>query len=237
MEITRLTKINHYEQITEQIKQQIIRGELKAGERLPSTKELAERFGVGRSSMREALSALKAMGLIDIRQGGNSTVIGPSQQETAPIPGLAHLQTNKQTVLELLEARKALEVSNAGIAATKATETDIRQLAAIVSQMEMHIGNEEIGEQTDWQFHSTLVQATHNSIMVSLFTSISTQMESAIRDTRRIELYANKSVSQRLYEEHRAIYEAVRTRDAESAQRTMNEHLIHVETILMKYLK
>ena len=69
MEVTKLQKQNHYDEIAQQIKEMIMQGQLKMGDKLPSTKELSERFGVGRSTIREALSALKAMGLIEIRQG------------------------------------------------------------------------------------------------------------------------------------------------------------------------
>ena len=75
MEVTKLHKQNHYDEIAQQIKEMIVQGQLKMGDKLPSTKELSERFGVGRSTMREALSALKAMGLIEIRQGGACRVI------------------------------------------------------------------------------------------------------------------------------------------------------------------
>ncbi len=81
MEVTRLTKRNHYEEIAEQIKLLITSGKLKVGDKLPSTKEMSEQFGVGRSTTREALSALKAMGWIEIRQGGGCRVISSSPAE------------------------------------------------------------------------------------------------------------------------------------------------------------
>ncbi|WP_152397035.1 FadR/GntR family transcriptional regulator [Paenibacillus guangzhouensis] len=235
MEITRLAKRNHYEEIIEQLKRLILDGRVKVGEKLPSTKELSERFGVGRSTMREALSALKAMGLIEIRQGGGCTVISSSVMEIE-MPELSSLRMNRSTVLELIEARKALEVSNAALAAEKATDEDKRKLRAIVAEMEQTIGDDQAGERTDLEFHLMLAQATHNSVLLRLFESIAEQMERAIQQTRRVELYANRSVSARLYEEHLSICEAIQQGQPAEAEQAMRAHLQHVESILTKYI-
>ncbi|OPA80491.1 GntR family transcriptional regulator [Paenibacillus selenitireducens] len=235
MEITRLAKKNHYEEITEQLQRLILDGSLKVGDKLPSTKELSERFGVGRSTTREALSALKAMGLIEIRQGGGCTVISSSPLEVE-LPELRTLRLNRSTVLELIEARQTLEVSNAALAAEKGSDEDIHALNDIVKRMEQSIGDDQVGEQTDVQFHRALAQATHNSILVRMFDSISEQMELAIQETRRVEIYANRAVAEQLYREHLAIFHAVQERRPEDAALAMKSHLQHVEGILMKYL-
>ena len=194
MEVTRLTKRNHYEEIAEQIKLLITSGKLKVGDKLPSTKEMSEQFGVGRSTTREALSALKAMGWIEIRQGGGCRVISSSPAEIT-FPELQSLRSNRETLLELLEVRQSLEVSNAAIAAQKRTEADLSGLNRLILDMEHSVGDDLEGERTDLLFHLTLAKATHNRIMVQLFESITNQMEMAIREIRRAELYANRSVS------------------------------------------
>lgn len=236
MDLSKLAKKNHYEHITEQIKQHILSGELAPGDKLPSTKELSEQFGVGRSTTREALSALKAMGLIDIRQGGNCTVKSPPLQAQNLLPDLQILLTNKQTILELLEVRKSLEVSNVAIAALKRDDQDLLALEQILSEMSQHMGNEEIGERTDMHFHATLARSTHNSIMVKLFETISAQLEVVIRETRRVEIYSNQAVSRHFYTEHQAIFEAIKDQEPELAQARMKDHLLHVEGILLRYL-
>ncbi|MFC5467553.1 FadR/GntR family transcriptional regulator [Cohnella suwonensis] len=237
MEMTRLTKRNHYEEIKDQLARMIMDGKLRVGDKLPSTREMSESFGVGRSTTREALSALKAMGLIEIRQGGGCRVLRntPAELEVA-MPELYSLRMNRETLLELLEARQSLEVSNASVAAAKRTEADVAELASIVSQMELTIGFDLEGERTDVCFHRAVAKATRNSILARLFESIASQLEESIRDVRRVELYANKAVAERLFLEHSAIYEAIRNRDAERAARSMREHLRHVEHILTKYI-
>lgn len=86
-------------------------------------------------------------------------------------------------------------------------------------------------------FHLTLAQAAHNSIMARMIDSISTQMQTAIRETRRLQMYANKTVSKQLWEEHKAIFEAIRDQEPAAAQEAMRKHLFHVEQVLLKFLK
>ncbi|MFC5530183.1 FadR/GntR family transcriptional regulator [Cohnella yongneupensis] len=235
MEVTRLTKKNHYEEIASQLRRLIADGKLNVGDSLPSTKAMSEQFGVGRSTMREALSALKAMGLIEIRQGGGCKVIRSTPDSTG-IPELQSLRMNRETLIELLEARQALEVANASIAAAKRTDEDVAAFQALIVEMERSVGIESEGERTDVLFHRLLAQSTHNAIMVQLFESIAGQLERAIRDVRRVEIYANRAVSGQLLGEHSALYEAIAAGDAELAGARMREHLQHVESILMKYV-
>ncbi len=235
MEVTKLSKRNHYEEITEQLKQRILDGRLKVGDKLPSTKEMSEQFGVGRSTTREALSALKAMGLIEIRQGGGCRVIDNAVSQFE-LPELQSIRINRKTLIELIEARKSLEVSNAAIAAVRRTDEDVAELSRLIHDMQRSIGNELEGERTDLLFHMSLARATHNSIMLQLFESIVNQMEMAIREIRRVEIYANQSVAAELYKEHLAIYEAIVSRDANLSGKRMKQHLEYVERNLMKYL-
>lgn len=237
LDVKKLSKRNHYEEITEQVKRLIWDGKLKVGDKLPSTKQMSEQFGVGRSTTREALSALKAMGLIDIRQGGGCRVIrnAPADMEME-LPELASLRLNRKTVLELLEARESLEVSNAAIAAVKRTDEDLRRLGELIEEMKHHAHDEAEGERLDLQFHLTLAKATRNSIMVRLFESIMNHIETAIHDIRRVELYASAAVAERLYREHSAIFEAVALMDAGLAAERMKQHLQHIESIVLKHL-
>lgn len=236
MEITKIATHKIYEKVAEQIKRQIVEGKLQPGEKLPSTREFSERFQVGRSTIREALSALKAMGLVESRQGEGSYVRS-NMPEQVSMPDFESMQLSRETVLELLEARKSLEVSNAAIAAEKRTEEDLETFEGILATMQENLGNEAEGEKADMLFHLTLARATHNTIMVRLLETISGQMESAIRGTRRLQMYSNRSVSAQLWREHQNIYAAIRAGDPIAAQDAMREHLFHVERVLIPYVK
>ncbi|MDQ1910088.1 FadR/GntR family transcriptional regulator [Paenibacillus sp. GD4] len=236
MEIQKITTRKIYEVVAEQIKEQIVSGALKPGEKLPSTKELSERYQVGRSTVREALSALKAMGLVEAHQGEGSYVRIIEAQDVE-LPELGSLLMSRETVMELIEARQALEISNAALAAEKRTEADLERFEAVLKRMEEHLGDEVEGERTDLEFHLILAEATHNSIMMRMIDSISSQMQAAIRETRRLQLYAQKEVARQLYQEHKAIFQAIRDRNPAAAQEQMQKHLFHVEQVLVKFLK
>ncbi|MWC29269.1 FadR/GntR family transcriptional regulator [Paenibacillus sp. MMS18-CY102] len=235
MDVAKLDKRNHYEEIAEQIRTLIESGKLKVGDKLPSTKEMSERFGVGRSTMREALSGLKAMGLIEIRQGGGCTVV--RTQPLAESSGLTPTPTllDGTSLLELLEARQSLEVSYAAIAASKRSESDVEQLRLIIAHMVEAAGDEEAGEKLDVAFHQAIAHATGNSVMMRLFETIMQQTETAIRAVRRIEMYTNKSVADQLLCEHNIICEAIAAGDGELAASAMQEHLQHVARIVSKH--
>lgn len=237
MNFSRIQRNKISEEIAERIKQSMLEGGMKPGEKLPSAKQLMEQFEVGRSTVREALSALQAMGWIETRQGEGSYI-----KELPLVDSLEHAMgfsstLDKEKTMQLLEARKALESSNASIAATRSTKSDIDELQKIVDKMKEHIGDETTGEQLDIAFHLTLAEATHNHIMVQLLQTISAQMETAIKETRRLEMYGNHIISQRLFEEHRAILNAIKSRDEEQARLSMLAHLNHVEDVLRPLLE
>ncbi|GGF99703.1 FadR/GntR family transcriptional regulator [Paenibacillus abyssi] len=235
MAFEKITSRKIYEQIADQMKEHIMSGGWKTGEKLPSTKELTEQFQVGRSTMREALSALKAMGLIEIRHGDGCFVREVTADEL-PLPQFETLLLSREAISELLEARKALEIANAAIAAQKRTDEDLAAFEVLLASMKEHIGDQAEGEAADIRFHQLLSEATHNSIMVRLLDSIASQMEIAIRETRRIQMYSSKQVSLQLWEEHQRIYEAVAAQNPEEAQQSMRAHLEHVEKMLREYL-
>ncbi|GAA3405614.1 FadR/GntR family transcriptional regulator [Paenibacillus hodogayensis] len=236
MEVTRIASRKIYEQIAEQIKEQIVSGKLPPGHKLPSTRELTERYAVGRSTMREALSMLKAMGLIEIRQGEGCFVRSMQEPGIEPFR-FEHLFTSMEAVVELLEARISLEVANAGLAAVKRSDDDLAALNAILAEMDSERGMEAVGEKQDMRFHLTLAHATHNSIMIRLLETIAAQVELTIRETRRVRLSADHKIAGQLWREHKAIAAAVAARDPERAQAAMRRHLLHVEGELMKTIR
>ena len=233
MKVNRIRHPKIYEEIAKQLKDNIVGGELQPGDKLPSTRELSELYGVGMSTVREALSALKAMGLVESRQGEGSYVKSSSGNA---LPALDTLLLNKQTIIELLEVRKSLETAVAGIAAEKRTEEDVQELRRIVTTMESCVGDEQAGELADIQFHQTLARATHNTMMATLLDTIAGQMETAIRETRRLQLYANISAAERLLNDHQTIFAAVEAGDREAAAAAMHVHLHYVEAVLQQYL-
>lgn len=237
MQVKPLSKQNHYEAIAEQLRTLIDEGSVATGEKLPSARELSERFGVGRSTMREALSALKAMGYIDIRQGGGSIVRPPEERMAAGKPALlAAAEASREELLELLEARRSLELANARLAAHKRSGEDIARLRELAEGMRQTLGDDLDGERFDMEFHLALAHATHNRMMVQLYESLMAPIERTIRAVRRAELYASREVAGQLADAHELILQAVERGDAGLAAAEMGAHLEHVEQIVMRHL-
>ncbi|MFF5996419.1 FadR/GntR family transcriptional regulator [Lysinibacillus sp. KU-BSD001] len=223
-----------YEEITDMLLHSIRSGELKPGDRLDSVEQLAEQLQVSRPAVREALSALKAMGLIEMKQGSGTFVKETPKQEIifpyAP-------QLTKQNIEHLLEVRKILEVGTAGYAAKNRTEEDLTTLEIILEQMKHAHGNEELGEKTDFQFHSAIAKASQNPMLVNLLNQVSETMIEAMRETRRIWLYSKITTSEQLFEEHMSIYVAIKEGNELLAQQCMDLHLENVRATLIQYFE
>ncbi|MCM3653429.1 FadR/GntR family transcriptional regulator [Metabacillus litoralis] len=235
MEPLKMTTVKIYEKIAEHLKQQILDGKLKPGERLPSDKELCQLYSVGRSTIREALSALKIMGLVESRQGEGSTICKVDPEDIG-MPDFTGLLLSEQTILELMEARKSLEISNVELAASKRLDLDLKKFQQIIAQMEVNLLSNKESEKEDMLFHHTIAKATQNSIMVRLLDTISEQMEKAMKEIRRMG-FSNPSSANIVLEEHRNIYQAIVEQDVEKAQKNMKNHLEHFECELRNYMK
>lgn len=233
METKKINRQKIYEIIAEQIKQQIISGALKPGERLPTSKELCKAYQVGRSTVREALSALEIMGLIETRQGEGSTVKSFNPEDIG-LPDFQQILISEETVFELMEARKSLELSNARLAAQKRTEEDLKKLKENLNLMELNITNEEESKKFDMLFHQILAQSTHNSIMARLLETISDSMDKAMEKIRRI-TFDSPVLSKKVLEEHRQIYQAIVEQNSLLAHQKMAEHLDHFEGAMKDY--
>ncbi|MCG5025490.1 FadR family transcriptional regulator [Anoxybacillus flavithermus] len=210
-------------------------GQLKPGDKLDSVQQLAENFQVGRAAIREALTALRAMGLIEMKQG-EGTYVREFDPAMLSFPISAAILMSKEDVAHLLEVRKLLEVGAAGVAARKRTEEDLRAMQSALTQMREAIGDEELGEKADFLFHMAIAAATKNPLLVSLMNNVSGMMMETMRETRRIWLFAKQATTEQLLEDHIAIFEAIRDQNVELAQERMKEHLGHVEKVLADYI-
>ncbi|MBE2939914.1 FadR/GntR family transcriptional regulator [Anoxybacillus sp. FSL W8-0382] len=224
-----------YEEVAEAILHMIQTGQLKPGDKLDSVQQLAENFQVGRAAIREALTALRAMGLIEMKQG-EGTYVREFDPAMLSFPISAALLMNKEDVAHLLEVRKLLEVGAAGLAALKRTEEDLRAMQSALAQMREVIGDEELGEKADFLFHMAIAEATKNPLLVSLMNNVSGMMMETMRETRRIWLFAKQTTTEQLLEDHIAIFEAIREQNIELAQERMKDHLGHVEKVLSDYI-
>ncbi|MBW3492922.1 FadR family transcriptional regulator [Bacillus sp. FDAARGOS_1420] len=220
-----------YEEVSEAILTMIKNGTLKPGDKLLPVHQLAEQFQVGRSAVREALSALRAMGLIEMKQGEGTYVrnFDPSSL-TKSLNN--KLLMKKEDILNLLEVRKVLEVGAVRAAAAKRTEANLQNMKQWLDEMAKSIGNEKAGEKADFHFHMGIAESSHNNILLELMNHVSEMIAETIGESRRIILYGEQTTSERLLEEHQSIYDAVLKQDVELAQQAMLDHLTNVEHIV-----
>ncbi|MFJ7932912.1 FadR/GntR family transcriptional regulator [Sporosarcina sp. NPDC096371] len=223
-----------YEEVADSLINMIKTGELKPGDRLDSVEQLAEMFDVSRSAVREALSGMRAMGLVVMRQG-EGTFVTKFDAANFTLPVTAGLLMKQEDIQELYEVRKILEAGTAASAATYHEVEDLDSLRDAIEDMKNAGANGEIGEGADLRFHMAIANASHNQILIHLMRSVSEIMTNVLRETREVLIYSEKkSVS--LIEEHERIYDAIKERQPELARQYMLEHLNNVEKSLEKYM-
>jgi len=223
------------EEIVEQIKTLISRGELKPGERIPSERNLAEMLGVSRPSVREAIMMLEAMGFLESRQGGGTFVRALTEGcITDPLAKLVE-KKDPQLLHSLAEVRMGLESWSVFLAAQRATEEDVSALQRIYTTMEQQAANGGWSPEVDAEFHYAITAASHNSLQMHVLDSIHSLFHATIQ-VALVEFYQEKGHIQLLLNHHREILEAIIARDPELARQKMMEHLGLVEEKMAQLL-
>jgi DNA-binding FadR family transcriptional regulator len=210
------------EAIVEQIRALIRADRLRPGDRLPSERDLGERMGVSRVTVREALRVLEAGGLVEIRVGakGGAFVTVPSSAKIGT--GLADLITlSPLTAPEVTEARQVFEVGMLPLVVERATEQDIAELRAMVKEHQAALRAGEYGMAMSAAFHVRLAAATHNAAVEVLVRSFHGPLLMSLREAQ----VAAPLMGHRGTAEHRDLVEAVAEQDVERAREIMRTHL------------
>jgi len=215
-----------YEEIVNQIKELISQGELKPGDKLLSERELAEMLNVSRTSVREALSALELMGLVEIKPG-EGTFIKKSQPSGIIEPLAMALLLEKEDIEDLFELRKILEGEAAALAAARAQKEELERIEKILAEMEEEIKNNKLAEESDLAFHYSIAEAAHNTFLFRLMATIADSLREVLSLAHR-KFYSRGRIAN-LIQDHRSIVEAIAARDAPLARERMLKHLSQVE--------
>lgn len=209
------------ERIAEDLAGEIRMGKLEPGSKLPSERELCDRFETSRSSVREALKVLGSRGMLEVQVGRGSFVSDFTAPQTdSP---LLFWENNHETPLStLLEVRFTIEPHIAALAARRISEQQLDQLRITLSNLRTYIDTDRLGGRVfaDIAFHDCLVRATDNQLYLSIYHSL----EPMLFDIRRIGLRSPKR-SEEVFDMHTKIYEAVRDHDPDEAAVTMRSHL------------
>jgi len=223
--------------IVDQIEQLILRGILRPGERLPPERELAQRMGVSRPSLRDAVSQLQESGLLTARPGAGvfvAEVLG-----SAFAPALTTLfSRHEEAVFDYLSFRRDMEGLAAERAARLASDTDLAVISTVFDKMEAAHPkkNPEEEARLDAQFHMAIVEASHNVIMLHMMRSMYELLREGVFYNRQV-MFKQRTMRGVLLEQHRAMRDAIVARDPIAARRAVIEHLDYVERALLDQQK
>ena len=211
-----------FQSVAEQIATLIDEGQFPPGTRLPGERELAEKLGVSRVTIREAEIALQAVGRLEIKTG--SGVYVSEKQPT----GLAALP--KASAFEVTEARLLLEAEAAALAAHNITDEAIARLGELVEQMRTK--DSVKADAADKQFHETIAKASNNAALVHTVQTL-WRMREEIPDVKATHEVVCVHDADTRYEEHKAIFDALKAHDPAGARNAMREHFQRLlETML-----
>lgn len=217
------------DKIIEQITDLIGRGVLKPGDRLPSERDLCKRFGVGRTSLREALRSLSVMGILEGRVGEGTFVSRDQDRQVDRMMSWGTLLGPK-SARDLLETRLMLETRNAELAAERATEADLKE---IDSCLEHTPGTIEAMEHSmdgflefDLRFHLLIARATQNTVLHSLLATTRSYLHVWIRKALEGTSSGARARARLSLDQHLAIAESIRSRDPEAARQAMHDHIL-----------
>jgi GntR family transcriptional repressor for pyruvate dehydrogenase complex len=217
-----LTRPRLYEQVVAQLREHVAAAGLKAGDRLPPERELAERLGVSRASIKQAMVVLEVQGLVDVRHGGGTYLRGDTL-DSEPVDRLVE---RRRRLPDVLDARDALESKLAELAAERRTAEDVAEIDAALADMREQIERGEQGEDGDRRFHEAVTHAAHSVLLAEFMRAIADQIAESRRESLQQPGRPARSLAQ-----HERIAEAIRSADARGAVRAMHRHLETVSRV------
>ena len=217
-----------YTQVADQIEQLIADESLRPGDKLPGERELADRIGISRTVVREAIRVLGDRGLIAVKTGCGTYVQEPSgKAAAASIERYLRLRQTSEPFAQIHEVRSMIEIETAGLAAERATDDDIARLQSTIEGM---AGNKEDLDEyirQDQAFHEGLAEATHNGLFNVLLSPISDLVHQVIV----VSVQAPGALSAGI-NHHRTILEQVQRHDPQAARQAMREHLVEARRLV-----
>lgn len=210
-----------YQRLAEQIMQLIAGGEFTPGARLPSERNLADRFQVSRTAVREAVIALEVQEMVEVRLGSGIYV------REHPATVKAMYVPSGPGPFELLRARRLIEGEIAAQAAELRKDVDIDRIYAALADMRDNCDDKRANEAADLQFHIRIAEATGNAVLAHVVNALWEQSRSPIW-TRLEQHFHTPALRQASLEDHRKIFGAIASREAAPARNAMHEHIDRV---------
>jgi GntR family transcriptional regulator, transcriptional repressor for pyruvate dehydrogenase complex len=207
----------------DRIRQMIFSGQIKPGELLPSRKELATQFGVGIATIHEAVKSLHAVGLVESRPG-KGTWVSHNALQSVIHPSMILNRFGPIDLRSVYEARMALEVSLAELAAQKATKEEVEEMFRYLEDAQKVIKDDREFVRVDWDFHMTVAQATHNVLLQAFYTLSRELLIELISDVIRLPLVKEEASAL-----HREQADAIARHDVAGATAAARKHMLYLE--------
>jgi GntR family transcriptional repressor for pyruvate dehydrogenase complex len=232
-------KVTVVESIVEQLIRQIQAGRLAPGDKLPSERKLIDMLGVGRSSIREALQGLAALGVVESRAGQGTFVARNIHQLMPDMENpSAPIGLQREMRLMLIEARRLVEIALTGLAAQRGTDAEIAQLGELFAAYAVAVAQEArpTWMRVHYEFHIQLAKMTHNPFYVPLVDNLMRSVPPSLRESEFVLLrdVTMKEVLAKEVELHRAVCEAVTARDAAGGEAAMEAHMAFEEELVLR---
>lgn len=223
--------------VIRQVEQLILRGILRPGERLPSERELSERLGVSRPSLREAIADLQDRGLLTSKAGAGifvADVLGSAFSDSL----IKLFSSHEEAVFDYISFRRDMEGLAAERAARFASDTDLSVIQSVFKKMETaHTKRNPTDEaRLDADFHLAIIEASHNVIMLHMMRSMYQLLREGVFYNRSV-MFKQRTTRGDLLEQHRDINTALQARDPEAARQAVVAHLDYVERSLTDFQK
>ena len=208
-------------EVADRLTEAIRMGQFEPGERLPSERDLGVRFGVGRTSIREAIRTLQATGLVTVRPGAGMFI---ADDQSISVEPFANWESRYQyRIDELFETRLALEPVAAARAAARASREEIEEIALCVRDLEQAIADKSLAAMVlaDAGFHFAVVKASKNRLILTMLQSL----RHVLAESQRASLSPAER-PRRVLAMHTAVLEAIAARDSLAAETAMRSHLM-----------
>ncbi len=220
--------------VVRQIEQLILRGILRPGERLLSERDLSERLGVSRPSIREAIADLVSRDLLATRAGSGvfvADVLGSAFSE----PLIKLFSSHEEALFDYIAFRRDLEGLAAERAARLGSDTDHKVISTLFRKMENAHSKRNPAEEAalDAEFHMAIVEASHNVFMLHMMRSMFEMLRAGVFYNRQV-MFKVRTTRSALLDQHRAIHDAILARDPAGARQAIEDHLGFVETCMLE---
>ena len=219
------------DQVFNQLCELIYRGNLKPGEKLIPERELAKAMNVSRTTVRDAIQRLCAMGLIVQRQGQGTFVKSVSEKLENPISKA--IEAQNATIEDLLEVRIGLECNAVSLAAVRADESDILAMTRSIEEMQAAVKSGRLGTQADTSFHMAIAYAAKNPLHILIMRNFYDYLFHSVRENLA-SLYKEQENIDIILKQHKEILAAIKARDKKTAWEAMQNHIEFVQRYFKK---